>query len=154
MNTHWSRFFNGAARWGGNKNLALILNLALGPNQTLRIQVKVTHRSMMFQGLATFSEVRHPLRIPNSCRSSADLMRERCSYQICLLARWPRFAVYKSISSNEFPRVYSQDIDSGCASIKCSKYCSNNWAPVWCFESSISGYSELKSSGNKISLLK
>ena len=42
---------------GSNKNLAPILNLALGPNQILRIKVKVTHCSMMFQGLATFSEV-------------------------------------------------------------------------------------------------
>ena len=49
---------------GSNKNSALILNLALGPNQIFEAQVKVTHRSMMFQGLATFSEVRNPQRIP------------------------------------------------------------------------------------------
>ena len=42
---------------GSSKNSALILNLALGPNQIFKIKVKETHLSMMFQGLAKFSEV-------------------------------------------------------------------------------------------------
>ena len=52
-----------------------MLNLAARPNQTLRIEVKVTDRSMMFQDLVTFSEVRHALRIPDLCLSYAGLIK-------------------------------------------------------------------------------